>query len=106
MNDFFSNTNFEGNANQAQGQGEGDRPISGNNNVHVSLSQVVHLTRREDGLVVHRQKVHSITVIGVVINVEEATTKNVYLIDDYTNGGPVDVQLWRNESDGRSRFCL
>lgn len=63
----------------------------------VSLSQVVHKTRKDDGLVLHRQKIHSITCIGLVLTVEELTTKNIYSIDDGSRGAPVEVQYWKND---------
>ena len=67
------------------------------NIVSVSLSQVIHWTRKDDGLVIHRQKVHSITCIGLVLSVEELTTKNIYTIDDQSRGAPIEVQYWKND---------
>ncbi len=99
MGDFFNTTQFDANQNQGQQPQSdlNDQP----NHVHVSLSQIVNLTRREEGFILHRQKVHTITAIGVLLSVEEGLIKNVYLIDDYTKGGPVEVQLWKNnDSDG------
>lgn len=101
MGDFFNTTQFDNNQNPQQQQQSDPNERGLQNHVHVSLSQVVNLTRREEGLIIHRQKVHIISAIGVLINVEEGNTKNVYLIDDYTKGGPVEVQLWKNDNDGK-----
>lgn len=86
--------------NTAGGPGGGGGPMSGTdhkNIVAVSLSQVIHWTRKDDGLVIHRQKVHSITCIGRVLSVEELTTKNIYTIDDQSRGAPIEVQYWKND---------
>lgn len=102
MGDFFSTTQFDINQNQGQQQQPEFNDRDQLNHVHVTLSQIVNLTRREEGLIIQRQKVHTITVYGMLINVEEGNTKNVYLIDDFSKGGPVEVQLWKNDNDGKS----
>ncbi|CAG2105392.1 unnamed protein product [Medioppia subpectinata] len=81
------------------GGGGGSGGASGDrkNLVSVSLSQVIHLTTKDDGLVLHRQKIHSLVAIGLVVNIEELTTKNIYRIDDHTRGAPIEVQYWKNE---------
>ncbi|XP_054162033.1 replication protein A 32 kDa subunit-like [Oppia nitens] len=94
VSQFDPNTNGPANAGQSGGQ-SGDRK----NLVAVSLSQVVHCTRKDDGLVIHRQKVHSLTTIGLVVSIEELTTKNIYRIDDQTRGAPVEVQYWKNDDN-------
>ena len=86
--------------NTGQGSGPGSVAMGGTdrkNIVSVSLSQVINWTRKDDGLVIHRQKVHSIACIGLVISVEELTTKNIYTIDDQTRGAPIEVQYWKND---------
>lgn len=100
MGDFFNTTQFDNNQNPQQQPSSDPNERGLQNHVHVSLSQVVNWTRREEGLIIHRQKVHTISAIGVLISVEEGNTKNVYLIDDYTKGAPVEVQLWKNDNDG------
>jgi hypothetical protein len=75
------------------------------NLVSVSLSQVIHLTRKDDGLVIHRQKVHSLTAIGLVLHIEELTTKNIYTIDDQSRGSPIEVQYWKND-DNNQQNCI
>lgn len=52
---FFGSTDFE-TQNQNQANQSSDTETA-SNTVHVSLSQVANLTRKEDGLVIHRQKV-------------------------------------------------
>lgn len=106
MADFFQSSQFDGNTSVVNASGQSD--AGGNQNVaRVSLSQIARLTRREDGLVIHRQKVHTLVTIGVVISVEELNTRNVYLIDDYTLGAPVEVQLWKNDNEtGKLAFCF
>lgn len=107
MGDFFNSSQFESNANnQQQGAAQADTPAKIDSHAHVTISQVVHLTRKEDGLVIHRQKIHSITAIGMVVTVEEDTVKNVYIINDHTFGGPIEVQLWKNDSDGKHFYYL
>lgn len=66
---------------------------------HVSLAQIVHNVSKEESLVISGQKINSIIAIGVVISVEELTTKNIYSIEDYTNGSPIEVQLWKNDNN-------
>ncbi|KAH9404650.1 PREDICTED: replication protein A 32 kDa subunit-like [Rhagoletis zephyria] len=104
MGDFFSTTQFDINQNQGQQQQPEFNDRDQLNHVHVTLSQIVNLTRREEGLIIQRQKVHTITVYGMLINVEEGNTKNVYLIDDFSKGGPVEVQLWKNDNDGTGSY--
>lgn len=98
MGDFFNASQFD-TTNNAAG-GAQTKNTDNQNLVHVSASQVAKLTRREEGLVIHRQKANTIICIGVVVSVEELTTKNVYVIDDYTLGSPIEVQLWKSENDG------
>lgn len=103
MSDFFKPSNFDAPDESGNVAGHGTKKIENQldqNIVHVSCSQIARLTRKEDGLVLHRQKVHTVVVIGVVQSVEEVTTKNVYVIDDYTPGGPIEVQYWKNTAEG------
>lgn len=95
MGEFFNSSQFDVNTNVLP-QGETEQS---NTHAHVSLSQIVNLTRKEDGLIIHRQKINTLTTIGIVITVDELTTKNVYRIDDYTFGAPIEVQLWKNSDD-------
>lgn len=69
------------------------------NLVAVSLSQVVHCTRKDDGLVIHQNKVHTLTTVGLVLGVNEVTTKVIYTIDDQSLGSPVEVQFWKNDDE-------
>ena len=71
---------------------------------NVTLSQLATLTRREEGLIIHRQKLQTICTVGIVTKVEELTTKNVYLLDDYTLSGPIEVQLWKDEKESGKPF--
>ena len=104
MGDFFNSTQFDQNPKTDTQAETSERAGS---HVHVSLSQVANLTRKEEGLIIHCQKIYSITTIGVVQSVEELTTKNVYMLEDYTVGAPVEVQLWKNENDGKfSTICI
>ena len=105
MSDFFNTSNFDAADESARGGGgAGGKQNSDNqlnqNIVRVSCSQIARLSRREEGLILHRQKVNTIVVIGVVQSVEELTTKNVYIIDDHTPGSPIEVQLWKNTPEG------
>lgn len=102
MGDFFNSTQFDGATNGNQ-QNQ-SKNFEEQNLAHVSTSQISKWTRREDGLVGFRQKIHTVVCIGVVVSVEELTTKNIYVIDDYTIGSPLEVQLWKNENDGILTF--
>ena len=80
-----------------QSSGGGQTSSEKRNLASASLSQVIHNTRKDDGLVIHRQKIHSVTCIGLVLSVEELTTKNIYTIDDGSRGAPIEVQYWKND---------
>lgn len=95
MNDFFNASQFEPASESKAGSTDSNQNIL----VHASLSQIVHNTSREESLVISGQKISTVVTIGVVINVEELTTKNIYTIEDYTNGSPIEVQLWKNDNN-------
>jgi len=97
-NNFFESSQFD-HPNQSNAPVQSNDTDRFQHHAHVSNSQIAKLTRKEDLLVIHRQKITSVTAIGFVLSVEELTTKNVYTIDDYTNGGPIEVQLWKNEEN-------
>ncbi|KAI2810364.1 hypothetical protein RDWZM_002636 [Blomia tropicalis] len=93
MGDFFKSSQFDDNLDKSKTSGQTEHILP---HVHVTLSHVSKLTRQEEGLVMYRQKIGTITVIGVVKNVQELATKNIYLIDDHTCDSPVEVNLWKN----------
>lgn len=102
MGDFFNSSQYD-QGNDQVGQVSSTTSaenVSAQNLVHVTLSQIAKLTRREESLVMYRQKIHSIVAIGMVVSVEELTTKNIYTIDDYTLNSPIEAQLWKNEAEG------
>jgi len=105
VSQFDPNTNAGGQGGGGGFGGAGGQSSSGadrKNLVSVSLAQVIHLTTKDDGLVVHRQKVHSLVAIGLVLNIEELVTKNIYRIDDQTRGAPIEVQYWKNDDNDSS----
>lgn len=70
--------------------------------VSVSLNQVTALATTDNNMVIHRQKVGQICVVGNVLNVNEQTTKITYLLTDYT-GPSLEVVLWKNAGDQDNR---
>lgn len=66
------------------------------NSVAVSLDQIMKLTTKEHGLVIHRQNASTIVVVGRVQSTTETTTKSTFEINDQT-GDCIEVHLWKTE---------
>jgi len=67
--------------------------------VSVSLNAVKALATSENSMVMYRQKISQICVVGNVLSVSEHTTKLNYIITDYTCDS-MEVTLWRNNGGG------
>ncbi|KAH9516379.1 DNA-directed RNA polymerase I subunit rpa2 [Dermatophagoides farinae] len=78
---------------------------SARNIVHVSCSQIARLTNKDNGLVMFRQRIHSIIAIGVVQNIQEFVNRNIYTIDDYT-GSSIEVHLYKNDVEDDMDFPI
>jgi len=61
----------------------------------VNLQQILKLSTPSNGLVIHQQKVNTLNFVAKVIQVQELSTKCVYLVTDYT-GESLEVQLWKS----------
>lgn len=57
----------------------------------VSISLIVNLTRKDEGLVIHQQSLTTITFIGLVLSIEEDGGKVTCSVDDQSFGSPIDV---------------
>jgi len=102
MNDMWdkSDTSFaneggfvKNDANAAKG-GSGFDSTKQKKIAAVNSNQIRLQTSSNHGLVLHRQKFNTLTILGRVLSASETTTKCNYIIQDHT-GAPLDVQLWR-----------
>lgn len=60
--------------------------------VAVSVSQVVKLTRPNEGLILHGRKVYQVNLVALVYEILDITSLKIHLlVDDYTGGGPLEV---------------
>jgi len=87
---FMSNVN---NSPSTQGGNQEGRAKKPQNVVPVYISEV--LNAPEEGFTVEGFDVGMIQVVGRVTNIEKATTKNTYQMEDHT--GSVDVIQWMEE---------
>lgn len=105
---FFDNSQFHSATDQkSSAVGNPDAKERKNNSVHCTISQIISCIDSEKGLVLFDQKMHFVECVGVAVSVEDTgETKNIYHMDDYTTGGPIEVQLWKNSNEGEDKtFC-
>lgn len=58
----------------------------------VSISQIVKLTRPNEGLIIHGRKIYYVCLVAMVHEVVEVNpTKIQLLMDDFTSGGPMEL---------------
>lgn len=58
----------------------------------VSVSQIVKLTRPNEGLVIHEKKMYYVCLVAMVHEVIDTTPQKVQLLmDDFTSGGPLEL---------------
>lgn len=91
---FFPNSQQTGNSQVAEAtlnfpSAGGDS--GGKNVTSVSISQIVNRTRKEEGLIIEQQKIEKVSVVGLVLSVQEQTTKATFLLDDHSDGSPINV---------------
>lgn len=58
----------------------------------VSVSQVTKLTRPNEGMIVHNQKIYHVNLVALIHEIIDMNPQKVHvLVDDYTSGGPLEV---------------
>lgn len=58
----------------------------------VSVSQVVKLTRPNEGLIIHGKKIYHINLVAFVYEILDVNPQKIHvLVDDFTSGGPLEV---------------
>lgn len=58
----------------------------------VSVSQVTKLTRPNEGLIIHKRKVNHVNLVAFVYEILDISPQKIHLLlDDFTSGGPLEV---------------
>lgn len=58
----------------------------------VSISQIIKFTRPNEGLVLYGKKVYHLNLVALIHEVLDINPQKIHLLlDDYTNGGPLEV---------------
>lgn len=58
----------------------------------VSVSQISKLTRPNEGLVIHGHKLYHVNLMAMVCEILDMNPQKIHvLVDDYTSGGPLEV---------------
>lgn len=58
----------------------------------VSISQIVKLMRPNEGLIIHKRKIHHVNLVAFVHEILDINPQKIHLLlDDFTSGGPLEV---------------
>lgn len=58
----------------------------------VSISQIIKLTRPNEGLIIHKRKIHHVNLVAFVYEILDINAQKIHvLLDDFTSGGPLEV---------------